>query len=115
MLKWFVFFFAAWFIGSILSGIIEMSYMGSYGSPTIWSWAFNTFIQTSSASGLTVVAMPVNTNFITVLFNTFSWNFSFFTGDLIIIRWLLIAVLSGPMAIFFGLELASVFAGIFHR
>jgi len=106
-------YLGSWFFCSLLSGMSEMSYLGSRNTPTIWNYIFQTFVQTSSSGGSTVVSIPLATDFIAALWNTFTWDFTYLQGDWMILRLAYIVIFAVPLALFFIIALAQIFTGFF--
>jgi hypothetical protein len=105
-------YLGSWFVCSLLSGISEMSYLGSRNTPTMWNYIFATFVQTSNSGGVTTSSIPIPTDFFNALWNTFSWNFTYLQGDWMILRLAYIVIFSVPVALFLIIQLASIFTGL---
>jgi len=94
--KWLVGFAMLFLIATIMSQIIEYGYADEETATTLWS-AMTSFEAVSFSNPITAVwnIMIGIWDIIKALFNMFVWNYSFFTGELIIFRYFLWSISLG--------------------
>jgi len=94
--KWLIGFAMLFLVATIMSQIIEYGYAGGDTSTTFWT-AMTSFKGISFSNPITAVwsIMVGIWDIIKALFNMFFWNYSFFTGELVIVRYFLMSISLG--------------------
>ena len=88
MTKWLSFFAIMFLVCSIMSGITEAQYLEDGEGSTIRSLMFWEEISFNDPISF-MFSIPVATwNLIEALWVLFSWDYSFFTGELVVFRYL---------------------------
>ena len=105
--RWIIGLSVTAFLFMILSNILEGLFMTDSDTMTIWvavaSFKDISFADIFTLSGLEDIALGIG-NLSRAIFNLISWNYSFFTGYFVIVRWFFIA-LSSAIFIHFMFEL----------
>lgn len=107
--KLFNFYTAAWFFSVLICMVLEGSYFGAHNTRTI----LNDLIPIQIITVAGVVPIPCfNINFFYGVARLLTWDYSFYTGAFVILRWFWTALLSPGMA--WGLASAAmwVFANL---
>jgi hypothetical protein len=88
MTKWFAFFAIMFLVCSILSGITEATYLGSSESGAIYQLMFWREMSFNDPFSF-VFSVPIaGWSFIKALWQLFSWDYSFFDGQLAVFRYM---------------------------
>jgi hypothetical protein len=108
--KWLVFFMMAFILGSMISGVLEMSYLGENGGTAVLSPFFETWGE--SSSNVFGKAWDLATNFDSyeALWNMFTWNYAMYTGAYAIARIPLLCISAG-MALTFIITMVGIIRG----
>lgn len=109
--KWLVFFIAAFLIGGFFSGLIEMTYLGQNAGMGLLSPFFMWTKGSFTLNLIKGITMIFSGELINVLFRMFFWDYAMFTGVYEIVRYLLIGIISVPMAVTFGLTVIGIARG----
>lgn len=88
MTKWFMFFAIFFLCGSLLSGITEYQYLGSDATGSIYGLMIWREISFNDPLSFLFSVPIAGWSFIKSLWVLFSWDYSFFDGDLVIFRYL---------------------------
>lgn len=93
--KWFIFFAIAYFGGVFMSAVVEQAYIGTSQTAPIQGMFIFQVLQSQSFSGAvqTVLASPLD--FIRNLIQMLTFDFSFFTDEWVIFRWIFLAIGGG--------------------
>lgn len=87
--SWLIGMATLFMIGALLSGIMEMVYLGAGGAQqSVLARMFQIPILENAnvlTVGFAVLMMPVN--FVVGLFNMLTWNYAFFQGSWSIVKW----------------------------
>lgn len=94
--KWLIGLAMIYLIATITSQIIEYGYAGTAVSTTFWS-AMTSFEGIEFSNPITAVYTIIVgfVNIVKALFNMLLWNYSFLTGELVIIRYFLWSISLG--------------------
>lgn len=105
--KWFIFFFFAFSLGALISGVMEQSYLGAGDASTVAPF-FDTYGQVTSGNFGSIISLAFNFDTYESLWNMFWWNYTgIFTGSWVLVQYFLIATISAGMAISFVILLAQ--------
>ena len=103
-------YFGAWFCCSLLSGMLDMTYLGATNTVTIWTVIFKTFAQTGTTGTFSWINIILNTDWFSALWNTFTWDFCYLQGDWAILRLAYIAIFAVPICLMVIIGIVSAFS-----
>lgn len=104
--KWLIALGMVFIVCSILSGVLEMSYLGNHETSTLWK-AMSAFDIVDSSNPLSIASGVVvgMWNLIKAAFQILLWDYAFFTGYWLVVKYLFMTISLGiVVALFLSLR-----------